>query len=64
VNTNGSFSFTLNQLSGHGDIVVYASTNLADWWAIFTNPPVLGAWQFTDAGATNAWQKYYRAEER
>lgn len=62
--TNGSFSLQLNQLSGHGNIIVEASTDLVNWTAIYTNPPVLGSFQFSDLTATNFPARFYRAFEQ
>lgn len=60
--SNG-FRFKLNQLSGHGPLVIYASTNLLDWISILTNPPQFGSFEFFDADATNMPARFYRAEE-
>jgi hypothetical protein len=57
------FSLELNQLSGHGGIVIYASANLVDWMPIFTNPPQLGTLELVDPEATNMPARFYRAEE-
>jgi hypothetical protein len=53
----------LDQLSGHGPIVIYASSNLLDWRPIFTNPPLPGSLQFIDSSATNSQVQFYRAVE-
>ncbi|HZI31397.1 MAG TPA: immunoglobulin domain-containing protein, partial [Candidatus Binatia bacterium] len=47
--TNGGFSLELDQLSGHGNVIIYASTNLVNWFPIFTNPPQLGSFHFLDS---------------
>jgi hypothetical protein len=60
---DGVFSLGLTGLSGHGPVIVYASTNLADWQAILTNPPVVGTLHILDSGATNVQQRFYRARE-
>jgi len=60
----GGFALSLSGLSGHGEVVLYSSTNLTDWVAIQTNPPVLGTAQFMDFTATNSPMKFYRVEER
>jgi len=60
--TNG-FKLRLTGLAGQGPLVVYASANLLDWLPIFTNSPVVGAFDFTDASATNQPSLYYRASE-
>ena len=41
--TNGNFTLHLSGLSGQGNVVIYASTNLTAWTPIFTNPPVTGS---------------------
>jgi hypothetical protein len=62
--SNGSFQFTTSGLSAHGPIVVHASSNLANWAPIFTNPPVNGTWQFTDSNAIASPQRFYQTEEK
>jgi hypothetical protein len=62
--TNGGFVLRLSELSGHGDVVIQASTNLVDWSPIFTNPPVVGILEVVDSSITNSTQRFYRAEER
>jgi hypothetical protein len=42
-------------------VVIYASSNLVSWDAIFSNPPTLGSVQFVDPGATNRPSRFYRA---
>ncbi|MDB6111259.1 MAG: Immunoglobulin I-set domain protein [Pedosphaera sp.] len=54
----------LNGLSGHGAVVIYASTNLMDWDPIFTNPPLTGTLHFLDPSATNTPLRFYRAIEQ
>jgi sugar lactone lactonase YvrE len=54
----------LNGLSGHGAVVIYASTNLMEWDPIFTNPPLTGTLQFLDPSATNTPLRFYRAIEQ
>ena len=51
---NEGVELELNGLSGHGPVVVYASTNLVNWIPIFTNPPFAGDVQFLDSGATKS----------
>jgi hypothetical protein len=60
---NAGFSLTLQDLSGHGPVILYASSNLLHWEPILTNPPVLGVLQLLDAGATNLPARFYRAAE-
>ncbi len=42
-------------------VVIYASSNLVNWDAIFSNAPTLGSVQFVDPGATNRPSWFYRA---
>jgi hypothetical protein len=56
------FKLHLNGLAQAGPIVLYASTNLADWQPIFTNAPVLGSWEYA-VPSTNAGPIFYRASE-
>lgn len=62
--SDNGFSLQLSGLSGHGSVVIYASTNLVDWTAVSTNPAVLGTFQFVDQGATNMPLQFYRAVEQ
>jgi hypothetical protein len=57
------FGFTLNALSGHGPVVIYASTNLMEWRPIYTNQAVLGSLRVLDSSATNSPLRFYRAIE-
>lgn len=61
---NAGFNLHLNGFSGHGPVVIYASTNLQDWRSIFTNPPTTGTLQFLDSSATNRPLRFYRAIEQ
>jgi hypothetical protein len=58
--TNG-LRLQLTGLVGQGQIIVYASTNLADWEAIHTNTAGFGNLSFTDPAATNFTRRFYRA---
>jgi alpha-tubulin suppressor-like RCC1 family protein len=64
VGPNGEFNLTLSGLSGHGDILLHASTNLIDWHPILTNPPVLGTLQLIDTNTPGYPHKFYRVEEK
>jgi pectate lyase len=57
--TNGTFSLTVNGDSGH-DYIIQTSTNLIDWTGIFTNPMPALPFIWTDSGASNFSQQYYR----
>ena len=62
--TNGAFGLSISGLTGHGPVMIYASSNLLNWDAIFTNPPQIGTLQFLDLGTTNGTQRFYRAAEQ
>ena len=62
--TPQGFHLQLTGSAGLATVVVYASTNLMDWTPIFTNAPGAGPLDFLDFDATNALQRFYRAEER
>jgi alpha-tubulin suppressor-like RCC1 family protein len=62
--TNGGFNLGLSGLTGHGNIVIHASSNLVNWEPILTNPPVVGSLQFLDTGVTNQPYRFYRAIEQ
>jgi len=55
--TDRGLQLRLRGLSGHGLVILYASTNLANWEAIFTNPPVVGSLELLDP-ATNEPVKF------
>ncbi len=57
-------SLQLNSLSGHGPVIIYASTNLTDWQPVFTNPPLVGSLLFTDPTVTNLPKEFYKAIEQ
>ncbi len=61
--TGAGFSWELDQLSGHGVVIIYTSTNLTDWTPWITNPPQVGPLQILDATATNQPLRFYRAVE-
>jgi hypothetical protein len=61
--SNGGFSLRLDQLSGHGAVVIFASSNLVDWAPVFSNPPVTGSLQFADPEGRSAPTRFYRALE-
>lgn len=62
--TDAGLELQLQGLSGHGDVVLYASTNLIDWQPVLTNAPATGTLDLLDSSATNAPARFYRAEER
>jgi hypothetical protein len=60
VQTNGSSEFRLTGTASHG-FVLQASTNLANWLALFTNPTPGVALNFLDVTSTNFPMRFYRA---
>ena len=62
-NSTQGLELTLRGLSGHGQIIIYGSTNFTSWTPILTNPPIFGSLHFVDASATNLPMRVYRAEE-
>jgi hypothetical protein len=56
--TNGQFRFTVNGDSG-SDYAIYGSSNLVDWWPVWTNSAAVPPFTFTDT-TTNANQRFYR----
>jgi hypothetical protein len=66
----GIFHFTAQGLQLQVDgartnspVVIYASTNLVNWNAIFSNAPTLGSVQYVDPAATNRQPRFYRASQ-
>ena len=60
--TNG-FKLRVTGLAGQDPLVLYSSTNLADWFPIQTNPPAVGTLDVVDPDATNQASRYYKAWE-
>jgi hypothetical protein len=58
--TNGARALNVRGLTGHGSVILYASTNLSRWDPILTNPPTVGSTLFLDP-ATNHARRFYRA---
>jgi hypothetical protein len=44
-------------------VIIYASSNLLDWSAIFTNPPTIGPLHYLEAPVTGQPVRFYRASE-
>ena len=53
----------LTGLTANGPVIIYASSNLLDWSAIFTNPPTVGPLQYQEAPASGQPLRFYRASE-
>jgi hypothetical protein len=62
--TNGGFRLRATGFTGHGPVLVHASTNLLTWQPIYTNAPLTGELQFLDTAATNQPKRFYRTEEK
>ncbi|MGB7746142.1 MAG: immunoglobulin domain-containing protein [Verrucomicrobiia bacterium] len=58
---SGTFSLTIHGDTGY-DYIVLASTNLTDWAGIFTNHSSTPPFVWTDSGASNFSQRYYRIQ--
>jgi hypothetical protein len=59
--SGGKFILQLTNLTGQGQVVVSASTNLLQWVPLFTNPSGFGTLMFTDTAAGTFPHRYYRA---
>jgi hypothetical protein len=57
----GTFSLTVSGDAGP-DYIVQASTNLTDWTSIFTNHSPTPPFVWTDTGASNFSQQFYRIQ--
>jgi alpha-tubulin suppressor-like RCC1 family protein len=62
--TSSGFALCVNLLSGHGPIIIYASTDLMNWVPLHTNAAVLGTLQFVDGSVTNVPVRFYEAVEQ
>lgn len=58
------FSVRVESLSGAGPVVIFASTNLADWQPILTNTGGSVQFDFLDPVATNQPMRFYKASEQ
>jgi hypothetical protein len=59
----GRFPLRLTGLTAEGPAVIYASSNLVDWQAVFTNPPTIGPLQYLEGSSAVQPQRFYRASE-
>ena len=59
VYNDGTFSLTISGDAGP-DYIVQASTNLTDWTSVFTNHSPTPPFVWTDTGASNFSQQFYR----
>jgi len=58
---NGTFSLTVNGDAGH-NYIIQTSTNLTVWTSIFTNPMPTLPFTWSDSGASNYSQQFYRIQ--
>jgi autotransporter-associated beta strand protein len=57
--SNGLFTFMVDGDAGP-DYSFLGSTNLIDWWPIWTNYSAMAPFEFTDPAATNFSRRFYR----
>jgi len=50
-------------VSSVNPVVIYASSNLLNWQAIFTNAPSGNPIEFTDTPPAGATRRFYRASQ-
>jgi hypothetical protein len=62
--TNGGFVVLATGLSGHGPVILHASTDLVSWAAVLTNPPLSDTSKFLDTTAGDYEQRFYQVEEQ
>jgi pectate disaccharide-lyase len=62
--TGAGLNLKLDNLTGHGPVIIYTSTNLTSWSAIYTNPALTGSLIYLDATTTNQPRQFYRAAEQ
>lgn len=62
--SSSGFTLRLNGLSGHGNITLFASTNLSAWVPVLTNPPVIGTLMLLDPAATSFPARFYKVLEQ
>jgi alpha-tubulin suppressor-like RCC1 family protein len=62
--TNSALQMRLTGASGVYPVVVYASTNLADWAPVFTNSPTTNDIDFVDLPLDAGPNRFYRAVEQ
>jgi uncharacterized repeat protein (TIGR03803 family) len=54
------FAFSVDGLTGHGPVILQASSDLLNWLSLLTNPPVTGTLLLQDVAATNHAFQFYR----
>jgi alpha-tubulin suppressor-like RCC1 family protein len=61
--SNGAAPLRVSGLTAEGSVIIYASSNLLNWSAIFTNPPTVGPLQYLEGLSTVQPPRFYRAAE-
>ena len=59
----GALPLQVTGLTATGPVIIYASSNLLDWGAVFTNPPTIGPLQYLEGLSTVQPLRFYRASE-
>jgi hypothetical protein len=59
----GGFQMAFTGAAG-SNYVLLASTNLINWTPLMTNPATTNVFDFTDAGATNFPDRFYRVQQQ
>jgi PKD repeat protein len=62
--TKSGLELWLDGLTEQGPVVIYASSNLASWTPIYTNPFTVSPIQFLDTNTTNSPFRFYRAAQK
>ncbi len=62
--TSNGLQLQLDGVFATNSVIIYASTNLANWLPILTNSPATGSVLFLDSSATNRPRCIYRATEQ
>jgi uncharacterized repeat protein (TIGR03803 family) len=58
---DGQVTLLLTNMTGQGEVIIQASSDLKQWTPILTNPPTFGPIQLIDTQAGSYSARYYRA---
>jgi hypothetical protein len=61
---DGSLDMRVHRLAGHGNVVIYTSTNLVHWTPVWTNAPGRSEMRFNESAHRDQSTRFYRVEER
>ena len=61
--TDGRFIWQLRGVSGRNRILISASTDLRNWFPVYTNAPAIGVLEFVDPTPYYFDRRFYRARE-